>query len=97
MAERAKRRVVEKHVVQSAAAPQSETAGSVARTSTLGSTSRVVGVHSRDPLGDARLREEQALDRSRRERQEGERGRVVDLEGRDVDLGTGGAFSTRRR
>ena len=88
---------MEERVAPSGDGPQSGVAASVARTTPLGSRPRVVGVHSRDPLGDERRREEQALDRSRRERQEGERGRVVDLQGRDVDLGTGGAFSTRRR
>ena len=58
---------------------------------------RVVGVHSRDPLGDERRHEAEALERSRRERQEGERGRAVDLQGRDLDRGAGQAFSTRRR
>ena len=58
---------------------------------------RVVSIHSRDPLGDTSRREAQALDRHRRERQQGERGRAVDFQGQDLDRSAGGAFQLTRR
>ena len=58
---------------------------------------RVVSLLSSDPLGDTRRHEAQALERHRRERQQGERGRAVDFQGRDLDRAAGGAFHAGRR
>ena len=56
-----------------------------------------MSVLSRDPLGDARRNEARTLERRRRERQQGERGRAVDFQGRDLDRAAGGAFHAGRR
>ena len=49
-----------------------------------------------DALGDERRRGDEANLRARHRRDEGERGRVRDFQGNDIDRSSGGAFSLSR-
>ena len=49
-----------------------------------------------DALGDERRRSDEANQRARHRRDEGERGRVRDFQGNDIDRSSGGAFSLSR-